>query len=470
VRRAGAVVIARFLRFFREPPEAPRLTDEAAVDRDYRRLRPRMLAAAMGGYALFYFTRKNISVALPLLSRDLGYTNAQLGILGSLLYASYAVSKPLYGLAGDRADGRRIMVVGLVLSALVNLAFPLSTGLAFFGALWFLNGAFQSAAGPACAKTTARWFSVSERGTWWAVWNTSHMLGGGGVLLLAGWLGAHGGWQAVFVGPALLCLAGAVVLYVTMGDRPETFGLPPVEVWRRDPEQAGGPGEPDGPFWQGFLRHVLFNRALLLLAGGSLCTYVVRYGALDWAAKFLVEAKGQDIATAATVTSLVEFAGIPGCLAAGWVSDRCFGARRAPVCVFLLAALAGSLWLFRAVPPGHPWLDALALSLTGFLTYGPQMLLAGVGAADACGSRWAAAAVGVTGAFSYVGAIVAGAGTGLLVDSFGWDGGFALWSASALAGAVLVVPLWNSRGRQTGRVPAAPGDASAQAASPQAQG
>ena len=113
-----------------------------------------------------------------------------------------------------------------------------------------------------------------------------------------------------------------------------------------------------------------------------------------------------------------------------------------------LNLLAGAMVLFYKVPPGHPWLDGAALAAIGFFTYGPQMLLAGVAAADTCGAQVAAAAVGITGLFSYVGAIISSAGTGAIVDRWGWGGGFTLWIVCAGICVLLLLPLWNTRGRK----------------------
>ena len=437
--------------FFKEPPAAPPIEDRAELDRTYAHWRTRMLYGSMIGYGLFYFTRKNISVALPLLSDELGYSNAELGILGSLLYISYAVFKGLYGFVADRVNPPRMMAVGLCISALMNLCFSLSTSLVFLGVFWFLNGAFQAMGAPPCAKICVRWFSVSERGTKWGLWNISHQAGGGIILVLAGWFAAWFGWRGAFVGPAVICLVGVLFILNRLRDRPEQLGLPPIEEYRDDPEAAEPAveeGQAEPSFFQLVVRRVLLNPHLLLLATASMCVYVVRYGSLDWATKYLVEVKGQNVAWAGTMTSLLEFVGIPGMLLAGWLSDRLFKARRAPICVICLLGLAGAVGALYAVPAGYPALDALALAAIGFFTYGPQMLLAGVAAADTCGAKVAAAAVGVTGVFSYAGAIIASAGTGALVDRWGWGGGFTLWASAAVLGALLVAPLWNARGRR----------------------
>jgi sugar phosphate permease len=442
--------LSALVSFFREPPAREPLKNPAEVDRLYRRWRAQMLVVSTAAYGFYYFTRKNISVALPLLSKSLGYTNTQLGLLGSLLYVSYAVAKLGFGLIGDRVDPPRFMAVGLTLSALCNIGFGLSSSLLSFAVLWGLNGIFQAAGAPPCAKICVRWFSVSERGTKWAIWNISHQAGGGLILVIAGFFGAHFGWRGVFLAPAVLCLGGALLIWTFLRDRPEQLGLPPVEVYRRDPEMRGrdtSAVEAGLSFFQLVVRRVFLNPQLMMFALGSMCVYVVRYGTLDWAPKFLAEVKHEPIEWAGGLSSLIEFIGIPGMLLAGWISDRFFDARRAPICCFYLIALAGTTLLFYFVPSGHRVAAGAVVSAIGFFTYGPQMLLAGVAAADTCGSQVASAAVGVTGLLSYVGAIVASLGTGSLVDRFGWRGGFALWISCALLGALLMLPLWRLRGR-----------------------
>ena len=388
-------------------------------------------------------------MALPLLARELGFSNAELGVLGSLLYVSYGLSKASIGLFADRLDPRRLMAVGLTLSAIMNLGFGLSSSLFAFCAFWLVNGMFQATGAPPCAKICVRWFSVSERGTMWGIWNISHQAGGGIILVLAGWLAASFGWRAAFIGPAVICLFGVLFIHNRLRDRPEELGLAPIEQHRDDPEvDVLQQGEEELSFFRLVVYRVLTNPFLLLLATASLCVYVVRYGTLDWSTKYLVEVKMMGVAQAGALTSLIEFFGIPGMLLAGWISDKLFAARRAPVCILSLLLLAGSIVLFYKVPAGHPWLDGAALAAIGFFTYGPQMLLAGVAAADTCGAQVAAAAVGITGLFSYVGAIISSAGTGAIVDRWGWSGGFALWIVCALIGVALLLPLWNTRGRK----------------------
>jgi phosphoglycerate transporter family protein len=439
-------------RAFRPPPAATPLTDPAEVARRYRRLRVQLLAATFGGYALFYLCRKNISIAMPALGRDLGYTNVQLGLLGTLLYVTYGVGKFVNGIIGDHVNPRLFMALGLALSALASVAFGLAGSLWALAALWALNGWFQSMGFPPCARILAHWFSVSERGFSWSLWNISHQVGAGVIALLAGWLIGHWGWRSAFTVPGAICLAGAVVVWLTLRDTPASEGLPPIARFRDDPElEKDGRELTDAPetVQQILFGRVLNNPHVWLISLFNLFVYVVRSGTFDWAAKFLVEHKGSSIGGAGAISATFELAGVAGAMLAGVLSDKLGRGKRAPVCGAWMLLSALGIALFWWVPRGHPLADGACLALIGFAVYGPQFLLA-VFVTDLASPKAAATAIGLTGVFGYAGSALSGVGTGYCIDRFGWGGAFAFWGAMALAGALLALPLWNVRARRPG--------------------
>ncbi|MEW6279634.1 MAG: MFS transporter, partial [Candidatus Eremiobacterota bacterium] len=227
------------------PPAAPPLPAEQ-VPSAYRYWRWRLLVTTFVGYAVYYFVRKNISVALPLMEKDLGVRKQDLGVFLTLNDLCYGVSKFVNGMVGDRTNPRYFMAVGLALSALVNVFFGLSSGLVTLGVFWILNGWFQGMGFPPCARILAHWFSPHERGVWWGVWNTSHQVGLAIIALLAGWLAHHYGWRAAFLGPALIALAVALYLAHQLRDTPASLGLPPVEEFHGGPRSEEDQAQPVG--------------------------------------------------------------------------------------------------------------------------------------------------------------------------------------------------------------------------------
>jgi phosphoglycerate transporter family protein len=425
---------------FTPPPVAP-VRDPAEVDRLYRYWRVRVMYAMTTGYALYYFVRKNISMAAKPITDEFHFSNTQWGVVLSVATIVYALSKFLSGVIGDRANPRWLMAGGLFLSALVNLLFGFAAGLGSFVVLWALNNLFQGAGSPPCFRLLTHWFSPKEIGRAWGVWNASHQIGGAIIAVWAGWLVTHYGWRAAFWAPALVCLAGSFWLFNRLTDSPEAMGLPPVEVYREGAKSAAIAADHGASFWGVFRAHILTNPWVWVVSFANFFVYIVRIGVLDWAPKYLVEAKGFTLKDAGFSLSAFELAGIFGAYAAGWISDK-LGGRRGPVSVLFMVLLIASVGLLFFVPPGQRLFMAAVFTAIGFFVYGPQMLIA-VAAADFATKAASASAVGLTGLLGYLGATLCGIGTGVIADRYGWNGVLWFYGGSAVIGCALLVTTWS---------------------------
>ena len=414
------------------------------IDRLYRYWRVRVMYSMTTGYALYYFTRLNISMAAKPISDEFGFTNTQWGLVLSVSTIVYAFSKFFSGIVGDRANPRYLMAGGLLLSALVNLGFGFGAGLGFFIGCWALNNLFQGAGSPPCFRLLTHWFSPREIGRAWGVWNGSHQIGGAVIAVWAGWLVTHYGWRAAFWAPALLCIVGSFWLFNRLTDSPEAMGLPPVEVYKEGAPSVVDHSGHQASFWGLFREHILTNPWVWVVSVANFFIYIVRIGILDWAPKYLVEAKGFTLKDAGFALSAFELSGIFGALAAGWISDR-MGGRRGPASVMFMLLLIASVGILFFVPTGQRLVMAAVFTAIGFFVYGPQMLVA-VAAADFATKHASASAVGLTGLLGYLGATVCGVGTGLLVEHYGWNGALWLYSGSAVIGCALLAATWSKAG------------------------
>ena len=169
-----------WLRFFRPaPPKPVTLTDPAELQRSLQAWQTRVLIASTIGYAIFYFVRKNLSVAMPVMEKQLGIGKESLGLFLTLHGVIYGVSKFTNGFFGDRCNARAFMVVGLAGSALMNLFFGFSSAVVTFGVFWMINGWFQGMGFPPCARLLAHWFPPKTFAMKMSVWNISHSAGAG---------------------------------------------------------------------------------------------------------------------------------------------------------------------------------------------------------------------------------------------------------------------------------------------------
>lgn len=434
------------MSIFSPAPHIERLP-EGQIDSTYKRLRKEVFAGTFIGYATFYLIRQNFSLAVPYMIAEYGYTKADLGIVMTLLSVAYGVSKFVMGNASDRSNPKYFSTVGLLLSALVMLLFGTLPGvlssIPIMCVLAFLNGWFQGMGYPPYAKNMVTWFSRSERGAWWSWWNVSHNLGGGIIAPLAT-LGIYlfGTWHSIFFFPALISIVLAVVTFFLLKDTPQSCGLPPIEEYKHEPVATEVKDENKTTFKEIFYKYILHNKYLWYLAIANIFVYFIRYGVVSWAPTYLTAVKGFTKEGSRWAYFLYEWAGIPGMLVSGYLSDRVFRGRRAPatICFMLFVILAILVYWFN--PAGNILIDNLALIAIGFLIYGPVMMI-GLQAADMVPRVATGGATGLTGLLGYlIGSAGAGAFMGLMVDLYGWDGGFvALVGACILAIVFLLLTL-----------------------------
>lgn len=432
------------LNFLKQAPEREQTIREPEVlNKEYRYWRTRILYTTMVGYILFYFVRKNISIAMPAIEADLGITKAQLGLFLTMHGVLYGVSKFVNGFWGDRTNPRYFMALGLSLSACMSLFFGLSSGVMAFGIFWLLNGWFQGMGFPPCANSLTNWFSAKERGVKFAIWNTSHSIGAGLVLVLNSFLIGYG-WRYCFIVPAALAFAGALFVINRLRDRPQSLGLPTVEVFRgEEPEIKKEEHAGDLNFRQFVRKKVFGNPFVWFLCMANLFLYTIRYSILDWGPTFLTEMKGVELQKAGWLVAGYEGFGVLGMLSGGWMMDKVFKGRggRAALIYMLICTIA--VFLFWKLPGESPLFYGVLLCVIGFFIYGPQALV-GIIAANLATKRAAATAIGLTGLFGYLSTVLSGWGLGVIVTQGGWYSGFLTLVVAGVAATLFFAFTWNA--------------------------
>lgn len=423
--------------------------EEAATRQKYSYWRIRIFYSMYIGYAFYYFTRKSFTFAMPAMMATLGMTKVQLGALATILSITYGLSKFLSGVISDKSNPRYFMAVGLIFTGILNILFGMSSAFVFFALFWGLNGWFQGWGWPPCAKLLTHWYSQSERGRWWGVWNTSHNVGGALIPLIAAFAASHFGWRFAMFTPGVLCILVGFFLMNRLRDTPRTLGLPSIEKYRNEAKnlQEDEEKEEKSPISakQILFDYVIKNKLMWILACAYFFVYVIRTALNDWVQIFLFEAKGLTLLKASTGIFWFEIGGFFGSLAAGWASDSIFGGRRGPVnAIFSVGVVFAILGLW-AIPSGHLILSSLLMFLVGFLIFGPQMLI-GMAAAELSHKRAAGTASGFVGWIGYLGAASAGMPIGYVCEVWGWTGFFIVIGVCSIISVALLAPFWNVQG------------------------
>jgi OPA family glycerol-3-phosphate transporter-like MFS transporter/OPA family sugar phosphate sensor protein UhpC-like MFS transporter len=435
----GIARISLTALFKPDPPIPVTISDPAKIRAQFRRWQFRVLFSTIVGYAIFYFVRQNLPMAMPAMHKGLDIDNEKLGRLLTLNGVLYGVSKFANGYLGDRANARAMMVVGLAGSAVLNILFGMSSTLVVLGVIWMLNGWFQGMGYPPCARLTTHWFPPKELATKMSIWNTSHSLGALLIFVLCGYLVAQSGWRACFFVPAGIALLGAWWLWRWLPDTPPSVGLPEVE----GTHGASG-AQTSAQFNSFLLKRVFLNKYVWLVSLSNFFVYTIRYAVVNWGPTLLTETKHLRIVHAGWMMAGFECAGLIGALISGWLADRYFAGRVMRVGVFYMAMAGLSVLLFWKVPAQSEWISAGLLCCTGFFIYGPQCLVS-IAAANLAIKRAAATAVGLTSIFGYGSTVLSGWGLGWLERAYGWDAVFKGLLIIAALGVLVFAACWRAK-------------------------
>lgn len=459
------------------------------------------IAVLMAGYAAFYLLRKNFTLAMPGLTAEFGITNTILGTFLTLHGVIYGFSRYIVGVITDRNSAKKIMALGLALCATVNILFGMSdlwaswlvsiagtagdaaaiaTALAYImGVLWMVNGFLQGMGVPPCTKMLTNWVHPDELATKMSIWNMSHSIGAGLAIALCGYVimphigldmsldpekissiasnlhldpsddkvmmfASHvGAWRWCFLIPAAVGIIGAIWLFFTLKDDPTEAGFPPVVGEKKaivsTPQESAEHKE--------FVRkHVYCNRVIWTLAVTNFFVYIVRFGALDWGVKILMEDKSMNFAMATTVVLLFEMlGGNLGMIFWGWFTDKFMHSKAHHTSVICMLGVVICVLLYWKIPSTAPWwVLMIPYMMMGFCIYGPQGLL-GICAAQHATNRASATANGILGIFGYLSTIISGAGFGFIADNFGWGGVYAAMLVASVVAIAVLVTIWGAK-------------------------
>lgn len=431
--------------FMKTPASAPAIRDEQVINDLYAYWRRHILFTIWLGYALFYFTRKSFNAAVPqILAEDI-LTRNDIGLLATLFYITYGLSKFFSGIVSDHSNARYFMGIGLMATGVINILFSLTTSLWVFASLWALNAFFQAWGSPVCARLLTAWYSRTERGGWWALWNTAHNVGGALIPIVVGATTVKYGWrEGMLIAGALAILAG-IFLCRRLRDRPRSVGLPPVGEWRQDQLDIAQQNVGAGLSRKQILyKYVLGNPYIWLLALCYVLVYLVRAAINDWGNLYMSETLGVDLVRANSAITLFELGGFIGALVAGWGSDKLFNGNRGPMNLVFAAGIllsVGALWL---MPFTSYTMQIACFFIIGFFVFGPQMLI-GMAAAECSHKDAAGAATGFVGLFAYLGASLSGWPLARIMDIWHWSGFFAVISIAAGISALLLLPFLNAQ-------------------------
>jgi len=409
-------------------------------------------------YTSYYLCRYNLPMANGAISAEFGYSKSQISDVITLAFFAYAFGQLINGLLVDRLGGRVGMLIGAAGTIVCNTLFGFAS---FWGLLWLftliraVDGYMQAFGAPSFIKINAAWFSQTERGTFAGIYGFMINLGRLGInyfgaAILAGfvflgvWRIPPQHWRWVFWIPAMVATIMAILLAIFVKDTPEEAGFVGVMGSEADHQETEAKAKMSVVFTQ-----VVLNPVVWIIGAAYACTGVVRQSIDQWFPRYLSEVRHLDYNSGAFQLTgfLIPFVASSGSLLSGYVSDRYFQGRRAPVAMAIYA-LEVVVILLAAQARSTPMIVTAFVAIA-FTANSTHSLLGPAAAMDIGGRQAAAFASGVIDSFQYLGPAVALKVLGILLDR-SWDYYFYFMAPFGVIGALFMWKISHRRSLKRG--------------------
>ena len=268
-----------------------------------------------------YLDRSALSVAAPLIAKDLDLSPADLGFVFSSFFIGYAVFNFVGGWAADRFGAKRVYAWSMGAWSLFCALTAAASGLA---SLLVIRVVFGMGEGPLSAtnnKVVHTWFPRREAASAVGIANCGTPLGGAIAGPVVGFVALAYGWQAAFVAAGLLGIAWLALWQATVTDSPARHPTITEDELRaiaagRAAAEAAAPPQPLGFY----LRQPTVLATALAFFGYN---YVLFFF-LTWFPSYLIQARHLSIKDMSLATVLPWVLGFLGLALSGILSDAIF--------------------------------------------------------------------------------------------------------------------------------------------------
>lgn len=324
--------------------------------------------------ALNYLDRAAMSVAAPLIKRDLQLDDTQMGVLFSVFFVGYCLTCFVGGWCADRFGPKRVFAWA---SAFWSVFCGLTAAMSSFGPLLVVRALFGLGEGPmgtTINKSISNWFPRREAGRAVGIVATGQPLGAAVAAPVIGLCAAAWGWRIAFTLTGLMGLVWLAFWLRYFRDRPA--GHPGVSSEERILISQGrdpvhDTQDSDTP---GVLRYILSAQVIGVAVAFFSFNYIL-YFLLSWLPSYLVDYQHLDIRHMAVIGAIPWLGATIGLIFGGVLADALAKVLQAPLLarkLTIFIGLIGSALCIALASRVHTSALAVALiataSLLAFLT------------------------------------------------------------------------------------------------------
>ncbi|GEO98836.1 MFS transporter [Methylobacterium haplocladii] len=268
-------------------------------------------------YFITYLDRVNIATAKGVISKDLGLSNTEFGLILSAFAYPYAIFQVIGGSVGDKFGARRTLLVCGMIWASATILTGFVGGIVSLFVARLLLGFGEGATFPTATRAMQNWTAAGKRGFAQGITHAFARLGNAVAPPVIAFLIYHVGWRYCFVILGCVSFIWVVIWYLYFRDDPKDHkDITQAELDILPPPRA--PGTSQAVPWGPITKRMLPVTITYFCYGWTLWLF------LGWIPSYFAEHFGLDLKNSALFASGVFFAGVVGDTLGGVLSDGIF--------------------------------------------------------------------------------------------------------------------------------------------------
>lgn len=378
-------------------------------------------------YFASYLTRKNYSVVLSEIIISEGISNADASLAVTLSLISYGAGQIISGILGDKFKPQNIILCGLTLTTLMNLAMPLCSDFYLRGVIWLINGFAQSMLWPPLVRIMA---ATMDAKTYNDVCTNVNVAGISATIFLyltasTIWI-KYFSWKYVFFFSAFTC---TVIIFIWLwGMKKITKKFPSFSKKQSSSDTAAQPK-------QKLTAKKLFASGFIFIGIAIIAQGALRDGISDWVPTFIINTFNLESSGAILKSILIPVFGVLSLKAVGIINGKFVKNEVNGASITFFSGLLGCVILLLCYTKNQYVTLVVSALITGVM-HAVNFFLICIVPARFEKYGIVATISGLINSLTYVGSAAATYGFGAIADNFGWNASIITWCAVALIGTL----------------------------------
>ena len=379
-------------------------------------------------YVTAYLGRINLSITIPFLQNEFGYSKTALGFLASGFFVAYAAGQLINGIIGDRVQVRYFVSLGLIVAGISNLAFSFTRSFPVMFIAWSLNGYFQSMLWGPLLRTISEYTPAAKLYKAMFLMSTTPVIGYLSSYLITGRLVTYAGWEAAYLVPGILFILMAGTWYLGIGKINGNTQTPP------QPQNTGAGSVPHRSGDKIF--KFIFHSKIYLLIILGIFIGIAKEGLTLWGPAIFTEFFSQDLNRTLYLLSVIPIINFFFVILNGLLYKKNPELEYFIIIVYLaitilsafIILLLPDIAFFTKIVFFYGLMASLYVITNNMTSYLPFNFMQ---------NGRVSASAGIIDSSLYLGAAIAGPLMGTAADKFGWNG---IFVGVIVIGAAAVVP------------------------------